>query len=150
MSSVYVRTQILNFLTTELPTENVVDMTADFQTLQDFLSYNSIGENDNWLGVQFLGFEEVPIDVLSTNTVGKYREIGSITLHVVSVASLGIHNAILTRAEQVRDKMRGQRIGPILIESVSPANFGAGITLSFEGGYVSAAITIEYMYEKNL
>lgn len=150
MSSVTVRNEILTFIGTELPTENLIDLTAEFQRIEDLLTSAGFTVNDPWMGIQFLGFEEVPVDILSTNTQGTYRELGSITIHVVEIARLGIHTLILNRAETIRNKFRGRRIGPIIIESVSPANFGNGVTLSFEGGYTSASITIDYKYDYSL
>lgn len=152
MSSLYVRDEILSFMATEFPTESVIDMTAEFQELEEFLIENGVTTyGDPWLGVQFLGGEEVPVDVGATNTRGKYRESGAIVLHIVSVARTGVSTAILNRAETIRNKFRGRRIGQtILIESVSPANFGEGITLSFSGGYTAAVITIEYQRDLDL
>lgn len=151
MSSVYVRDQILSFLETECPTESVIDLTAEFLELEDFLSGKSLTHGDPWLGVQFIGSEEIPVDIGATNTRGKYREIGVIYLHIVDVAKLGVHNVILARAEAIRNTFRGRRIGStILVEGVSPANFGDGITLSFKGGYTAAVIQVDYQRDLDL
>jgi len=150
MSSSYIRSRIKTFMETEFPTETVIDLTAEYKNIQDMILENSLGLDDPWVGIQFLGFDEIPIDILSTNTQGKYREEGSITIHIVDIAKLGVHNLILTRAETIRDKFRGQRIDFIIIDSVSPANFGTGVTLSFEGGYTSASITINYRWDRIL
>ena len=151
MSSKFVRDEILSFLATELPTESVIDLTAEFAELEDLLQAHGKSFGDPWLGVQFLGSQEVPVDIGATNTRGKYRELGAIYLHIVDVAKLGVHNAILNRAEAIRDKFRGRRIGQtILIEGVSPANFGEGITLSFNGGYTAAVIQLDYQRDLDL
>jgi hypothetical protein len=151
MSSKYVRDQILSFLQTEMPTESVIDLTAEFLELEQTLEEHGVSYGDPWLGVQFLGSEEIAADIAGTNTRGKYREFGAIYLHVVSLASLGVHNTILNRAEALRDKLRGRRIGQtIIIEGVSPANFGEGITLSFSGGYTAAVIQIDYQRDLDL
>lgn len=150
MSSEYVRTEFLNFLETELTTESVIDLTSEFAELEDFLVQRGLEFGDPWFGVQFLGSEEIPVDIGATNTRGKYRESGVIYLHIVDVAKLGVHNVILARAEAIRNKLRGQRIGTILIESVSPANFGEGITLSFSGGYTGAVIQVDYQRDLDL
>ena len=150
MSSVFVRDEVLNFLSTELPTESVIDLTSDFLELEQMLIEEGLTISDPWLGVQFLGSEEIPVDVGATNTRGKYRETGVVFLHVVEVARLGVHNVILTRAEAIRNKLRGRRIGPIIIESVAPANFGEGITLSFSGGYSAAVIQFDYQRDLDL
>lgn len=151
MSSLYVRTQILDFLENQLsPAESVIDLTSEFQELEDVLTENSVAHGDPWLGVQFLASEELPVTVGATNTKGKYREEGAVFLHVVAVARIGIHNDILARAEAIRNKLRGQRIGHVVIEAVAPANFGDGITLSFSGGYTAAVIQVDYQRDLDL
>lgn len=150
MSSLYVRDEVLNFVNTELPTESVIDLTSDFLELEDVLLEEGLTMSDPWLGVQFLGSEEIPVDVGATNTRGKYREVGAIYLHVVEVARLGVHTIILNRAEAIRNKLRGQRIGSVIIEAVAPPNFGEGITLNFSGGYTAAVIQIDYHRDLDL
>jgi hypothetical protein len=150
MSSLYVRTEIKNFFTTEAPTENLIDLTAEFDEMEDLVESAGITVDDPWVGIQFLSYEEIPVDILSTNDTGKYRETGTILIHIVDVAKKGGYSDILIRAEAIRDKFRGRRIGPILIEAVSPPNFGQGITLSFEGGYTAAVVNIEYKYDRVL
>ena len=150
MSSVFVRNEILNFLATEIPTESVIDLTSEFLELEELLKEESLTFGDPWLGVQFVGSEEIPVDIGATNTRGKYRESGVIYLHVVSIASLGVHTLILNRAEAIRNILRGRRIGTVIIEAVSPPNFGAGITLSFDGGYTAAVIQVDYQNDLDL
>jgi hypothetical protein len=152
MSSKFVRDEIISFLQTN-SAEKVVDLTAEFLSLKDFLAAQTtpISMSDTWLGVQFVGAQEIPVDIRGTNTRGKYREEGVIYLHVVDVAKLGGHNAILTRAETLRNLFRGKRIsGTILIQSVSPPNFGDGIALSFEGGHTACIIQIDYQRDLDL
>lgn len=149
MSSVYVRDQITNFITSN-SVEKVVDLTGEFGELRDMLSQAGVNGQDTWIGLQFVGSEEIPVDILSTNSKGKYRESGVIYLHIVDIARLGVHNAILPRAEALRSLFRGQRIGTILIEAVSPPNFGGGVTLSFSGGYTAALVQIDYQRDLDL
>lgn len=151
MSSKFVRDNILSLLQTEAPTESIIDLTADFLDLSDLLQEEGLTSGDPWLGLQFVGGEEVPMSVEASNQRGKYREHGVIFLHVVELASLGVHNVILNRAEALRDKLRGRRIGnSILIESVSPVNFGKGSTLSFDGGYTAGVIQVDYQRDLDL
>ncbi len=150
MCSLFVRESVLDFMAQQVTGEIVIDLTAEFEELDDLLEYNNVDSGDNWVGVQFLGADESPVDIRATNEKGTYRELGAIHIHVVAVAKMGGHNGILTRAEAIRDKFRGQRIGTILIESVSPPNFGEGISLSFTGGYTSATFTIAYQRDLNL
>ena len=151
MSSKYVRDSILAFIASELPTEKLIDLTADFEDIQDLMASEGITMNDPWLGIQFIGSEEVPVDILSTNTKGRYREIGTIYIHVVEVARIGVHNPILVRAEAIRNKFRGQRINnDVIIEQVGPPSFGDGASLSFSSGYSSGTITLFYQRDLTL
>lgn len=126
------------------PTENLIDLTAKFDGIGKLLQDNGLTVKDPWLGVQFIGAEEVPVSVVATNTGGQYRESGAIYLHVLAAVQKNVNDIILARAETLRDSIRGQRIGSIIIETVSPANFESGATLEFEGGYSSASIVIGY------
>lgn len=151
MSSKFVRDSILTYLSNEFPDETIIDLTAQFEEVEDLVNYNGITMNDSWIGVQFLGNEEIPVSIQSQNNKGCFREIGAIYIHVVDVSQLGIHKSILTRSEAVRDKLRGKRINnTVIIEQVSPPNFGEGITLNFESGYTSAAITVFYRRDLDL
>lgn len=150
MSSANVRTGVLNFLTTNLPTETLIDLDGKYDEIKKLVEDAGISSDAPWLGVEFIGDDEVPITVPAGNNIGRYRETGGIYFHVVGVAAIGIKNTILTRAETVRNLMRGQRIGDILIESVTPANFGEGASLNFEGGYIAASFLVSYEFEINL
>lgn len=150
MSSSYVRSQLKTFLSAGAPTEDILDLTGQYQELQDFLTANSVGLSDPWVGVQFIGNEEIPVTVGSTNADGKYRETGAVYIHVVDIAKLAVHDSILARAESLRNLLRGARIGDIVIESVTPPNFGEGATLNFDGGYISASFIIAYNRDLHL
>ena len=150
MSSSYVRTQIKNFIAAEAPTETAIDLTALYQELRDLLDENSIDPDSPWLGIQFIGDEEVPISLSATNDQGLYRETGAIYFHIVDVAKIGAGNGLLTRGESLRNLLRGRRIGDIMIDSVSPLNFDAGATLQFEFGYMSGSFICGYRRDLNL
>lgn len=150
MSSVYVRDEIADFITAELASETLVDLTGEFENLRDLLARHSINANTPWLGIQYIGNDEIPVDIRGTNTRGKYREIGALYLHVVAKTQVGVAQTLLTRAENIRNTFRGQRIGTILIESVAPPNFDAGATLQFEGGWTSASVIISYQRDLDL
>jgi hypothetical protein len=150
VSSKFVRESIIDFLKTNSQ-ENVLDLTDEFMELQEFIESNGLTLSDPWLGVQFVGAEEVPVSITSHNSRGKYRETGVIFLHVVDVARLGSSGAILNRAEAIRDLLRGRRINDtVLIETVSPAIFGEGATLSFSGGYTAGLVEIDYTRDLDL
>lgn len=151
MSSQYVRDQILDFIEDNVPEEPIViDLTAEFDDLRDLLAKNGVSGNKPWLGIQFIGNEEIPITVSAHNTQGKYRETGAVYLHIVEKARLGVGAPLITRSETLRNAFRGQRIGSILIESVSPPQTDSGATLSFEGGYTSASVIIVYQRDLDL
>ena len=151
MSSIFVRNSVKNFLTTNAPTENQIDLFGTFQTMPELLADNGLVHDDPWLGLEFIANDEIPITVGSNNTQGKYREDGAIYFHVVAVASLGSSGTILSRGEALRDLLRGRRIADdIIVESVSPLNFNSGATLQFEGGYVSASFLLSYQYDRDM
>jgi len=150
MSSSYVRTQIKNFIVANAPTESLVDLTGQYAELEDLLTDNSIPPNDPWLGVQFIGDDEIPITIGSNNVAGKYRETGAVYIHVVDIAKLGVSDTILARAEVLRDSFRGQRIGDILIDSVGTPNFEAGAALHFEDGFMSCSFLMSYQRDLDL
>jgi hypothetical protein len=144
MSSSYVRTQVKNFLDTNAPSETVIDLSGRYEDLEDMLAEGEIDSNSPWVGVQFIGSDEIPITIGSTNSGGKYRETGAVYIHVVDIAKLGVSDTILTRAETLRSLFRGRHIGDIIIDSVTPINFDAGAALRFEGGYMSGTFIIGY------
>lgn len=144
MSSSYVRTQFKNFLGAN-STENLVDLTGEYGELQDVLAASSVGPNDPWVGIEFMGDDEVPITIGSNNTHGKYREHGAVYIHVVDIAKLAVSSSILTRAETLRSLLRGQKIGSVFIESLTPVSFDGGATLQFEGGYMSGSFILSYL-----
>jgi len=150
LSSAYVRTQIKDFLTSNAPSENQVDLSARYEELTDMLDDFGIGRNDPWLGIQFVPSIEEPVSLNANNTEGKYREIGIVLLHVVERSKASVADDILARVETLQSLLRGKRINDILIEGVSPANFEAGGTLQFDGGYQSAGITVNYQRDLNL
>ena len=151
MSSVAVRTKIKQYLTNEFPSEKQSDLSGGFFDIYTHLAEGGIQTNGPWLGLQFLGGDEVPVTVGSNGTKGKYREDGAVYIHVVDIASPSARDSILGRAEALRSKFRGRRIDEdILIQSVTPPSFEAGATIDFEAGYISASFIIEYSYDLNL
>lgn len=150
MSSIYVRTQIKTFLSINAATETVVDLSGQYEEMQDLLNNEGLIPDDKWVGIQFMGSDEVPVSIMANNAVGKYRETGVIHIHTIDIAKLGVADAILTRAEALRDLFRGQRIGNILIESVTPVNFDAGAALKFEAGFMCGSFMMSYRYDRDL
>lgn len=151
MSSKFVRDSVNDFMETEFPEENIIDLTAHFEEIEDLLDHYDLTINDSWVGIQFIGSDEVPVSIQSQNQKGCFKEFGAIYIHVVAVAHFGSHKEIINRAEIIRDKLRGRRINEtVLIEQVGPANFGEGVTLNFESGYTAAAIAVYYRRDIDL
>jgi hypothetical protein len=135
-----------DFITTNSSETEIIDLSVQYQEISQIVS----GPDTKWLGLEFFGDTEVPITVPATNTQGKYRETGAVYLHIVAPGELGAGSDILTRGEALRDILRGQRIESILIEEVTPLNYGSGATLQFEGGFVSASFLASYERDLDL
>jgi hypothetical protein len=150
MSSAAVRTAIFDFLDTNAPTESVVDLTSQFGEIKEFVADSGVQPDSPWLGVQFIGSDELPIGLAANNVIGKYRETGAVYIHCVEVARLGVGNTLLTRGEALRNLFRGQNISGVVVESVTPLNFDGGATLQFEGGYMSASFLMSYYFDVDL
>lgn len=144
MSSSIVRTAVKDFLTAQISSETVIDLSTQYEELRDVIAAAGLNPDDPWLGLSFVGDDEIPVSLSATNDLGLYREVGSILLHVCAEAKIGVQDSMLARGEVLRNLFRGRRIGSIVVEGVSPINFGAGATLEFEGGYVSGTIVISY------
>jgi len=150
VSSTTVRTQIKSFLTTNAAGETQVDLTSDFQDFKELLTDSGVAQDAPFLGLQFIGDDEIPVGLAATNDQGKYRETGAIFFHLATVAKIGNGDSLLTRGEALRNLMRGRRIGSIIIESVTPMNFDSGATLQFEGGYMSGSFLASYQMDLDL
>ncbi len=150
MSSTLVRNAVKQFLADSATTETVIDISAQFDEMDEVLSQAGLSNDAPWLGLEFIGDDEIPVALAATNEIGLYRETGSIVLHVCAEARIGVGDSMLARGEVLRNLFRGSRMGPVVVESVTPINFGPGATLEFEGGYVSGTITISYYADINL
>lgn len=150
MSSVHVRTLITDFLAANAPDETVIDLSTQYTEMRDMIEAAGLNLDDPWLGLSFIGDDELPVSLAATNDKGLYREVGTILLHVCAEAKLGVQNSMLARGEALRNLFRGCRIGSIVVEGVGPMNFGLGATLDFDGGYVSCTISISYHSDLNL
>lgn len=150
MSSAYVRTQMKDFITTNFLTEKLVDLTAQYLELKDVLSANSLTYASAWLGIDFVGADEIPIAVTTDSSKGCYRETGSIYFHIVEPAKTQSAGNIISRGETLRSGLRGQRIGDIIIEGVTPTSTEGGTTLQFEGGFTSGSFFVNYYRDLNL
>jgi len=160
MSSKAVRDKIRVFLSDELSSEKIAEIDGDFEDLKEFLANQintvtsvatPITMVEPWLGLQYIGDQEQVVSVNANNSSGRYRESGSITLHVVDKAKVGANRTILTRCDTIVEKFRGRNIDGVRINGIVPANFSRGATLDFVGGgYVSATVTLLYEYDRDL
>lgn len=150
MSSLVVRNAIKNFLAVEVPSEKIIDLSGHYEEIQDLVEDFGLTPDDNWVGIQYLGGDEAPTSLTANNTKGLYREYGVVYLHIVEVIQPNVQDLILSRAETLREKFRGQRIGNVTIEKVGPPNFGTGNTLQFTGNYVAAVFIVDYKFDNIL
>lgn len=150
MSSIYVRDQIEQFINDNLSSENLVDVTAEFDDIEELLADYGLDYQSKWLGIQYIGSDELPVSLFANNSSGKYRETGAIFLHVVEPARNAAKDDILTRGKAIRDAFRGQRINSVVVEGVTPLNFESSATLQFEGGFTSASVVVNYYYDRSL
>lgn len=146
MSSAKVRELVLEFLE-DNSAESVIDLTGHFEDLRKMLTEAGIQPDAPWLGVEFIGDPEEPVSLAATNDQGLYREYGMVQLHICAVAKIGVGASLVARGEVLRNLFRGERIGNIIIESVTPVNTGPGATLEFEAGYVSGTVSVNYHYD---
>lgn len=149
MSSAQVRSAIRGFLTSD-STEDVVDLTGHFEDLRQLLSDSNIQPDAPWLGLEFSTGGEEPVSLAADNEKGLYREYGIILLHICAVARVGVGSNLESRGEVLLNLFRGQRIGSVVVERVTPINTGHGATLEFDAGYVSGTMTIEYHSDRSL
>jgi hypothetical protein len=150
VSSLAVRTAIKTFISSTLPGEHLIDLTSQTEELRDLIQREGLADDAPWLGIEFFGDDEVPVTVPATNGKGKFRETGTIQIHVVAAARLGAGDGLLTRGEALRDLLRGQRIGDVLIETVTPMNFNPGSTLDMGAGYMSGTTTAAYEFDRDI
>lgn len=146
MSSKAVRDLVMDFLE-DNSTETLVDLTGQFEDLRVLLRESEVQPDAPWLGIEFIGDPEEPVSLSATNDKGLYRETGMVQLHICAVAKIGVGASLVDRGEVLRNLFRGERIGGIMIESVSPVNTGPGATLEFEAGYVSGTVSVGYKYD---
>lgn len=144
MSSAYIRQQVFDFLALNAPSETVIDLTLQYAEIPTLVEDAGLTPDDPWTGVEFVGNDERPITIGSNNAQGKYRETGAIIIHVIGLAVFGGAGSILSRAETLRNLFRGQRLGTMFIESMTPVNTEAGAALRFEDGYMTASFILSY------
>lgn len=149
MSSVYVRQQVKQFID-DNSDEAVIDLTAQYADIKQLLADANLQPDASWIGLQFIGGDEEPVALAATNDQGLYRETGTIQVHIVGEAKIGVGDSLLARGEVLRNLFRGRRIGDITIEKVRPMNTDLGATLEFDDGYMAGTFAIDYHRDLNL
>lgn len=162
MSSVAVRNAINDFVQDflgdpEVDGEVLIDLTARYEEIHDLIdSVNTVGEekiltmDDPWTGIEFIGYDEIPVSLGSGNRGAVYRETGAFQIHIVDLAKIGCGATILSRAEALRDELRGKNISGVRIESMTPVSFDSPGTLQFGGGFATGSFLVAYEYDRNL
>jgi hypothetical protein len=152
VSSNFVRTEFKNFITAALtPPDTLIDLSGQYSELDNLLSDQGVSLGGIWTGIEFFPGDEIPISIGSNNTQGKYRENGTVYIHVVGIASLGAGSqTILDRAEVLRNALRGQRLGSIFVESVSPPSFNDSDSFGFGQGYVAVSFLVGFQNDLDL
>lgn len=139
MSSVYVRDEIKTYFAAN-SVETLVDLSGENRTLKEITNDYSIGFNDDWIAISFIGASEEPISIATDC----YREFGSVFFHIVApIKNNGIDD-ILNRCETIRSIFRGKRINDIIITTISPPTTDVGTTLDFDNGFTSASFIVDY------
>ena len=140
MSSKYVRDTINQYLS-DNSAETFIDISGEFRELLDLVTDNGVTVDDNWVGVQYAASVEEPISVQAKC----YREFGTVLMHIVApISNNVIYDNIITRAETLMTLFRGQRIGDIVIESITPINTEKGTTLEFDNSFTSGTFFVNY------
>ena len=146
MSSPYVRTTFINWLQTEFPTENLIDLTGEFDSISSLLNKNDIPKDEGFLGIQFLPEIEQPISINSC-----FREDGALYLHFSErIKNTDYVDRILARFEAMKPKLRNATIDKIRVTSFMPPNFNAGATLKVESGFQSASVIVRFYSDDNI
>ncbi len=150
MSAPAVRTATLTYLRTKFPTKKIVDLSGRFEMLQTYLKSQSIGLEEEWVGIQFEGDIDEPQALATSNERGFWVENGMIFVHCVSPASSTSPNSTVTTAHDFRKALRSYRLLPkCYIETVTPPNTESGTAFLFESGFMSATVAAFYRYEMN-
>ena len=134
MSSGYVRLQINSFLEANWTT-------TDIFYVDDYASIDSIPANntDAWVGVEY------PSSVEQVNSIPAnfWREDGDVLIHIVTPN--GWESATpVSYGDQLQQLLRGQRLGDVVIESVSPVTDASPPALELSSSWHGWAILVSY------
>ena len=153
MSSKIVRDTIKAYYAAEAPGSEIplVDLDGGYEDIHSLLQEAGVADSYTpWVGIQFIGNDEIPVTVAAVPGQGKFRETGAFFIHVVEVASSTVRDSIVSRAEALRTLFRGKNISGVRIQSVTPINFELGATLEFESGFIAGSFIADYEYDLDI
>lgn len=134
MSSGYVRLQINTFLEANWTT-------TDIFYVDDYDSIDSIPANntDAWVGVEY------PSSVEQVNSIPAnfWREDGDVLIHIVTPNGWDSATPV-SYGDQLQQLLRGQRLGDVVIESVSPVTDASPPALELSSSWHGWAILVSY------
>lgn len=134
MSSGYVRLQINTFLEANWTTTEIF-------YVDDYDSIDSIPANntDAWVGVEY------PTSVEQVNSIPAnfWREDGDVLIHIVTPNGWNSATPV-SYGDQLQQLLRGQRLGDVVIESVSPVTDASPPALELSSSWHGWAILVSY------
>jgi hypothetical protein len=134
MSSGYVREKINTFLEANWTT-------TEIYYVDDYDSIESIPANntDAWVGVEYPGAVET-VDSIPANF---WREDGDVIIHIVTPNGWNSLKPI-QYGDQLQQMLRGQRLGDVVIENVSPVTDASPPALELSSSWHGWAILVRY------
>lgn len=136
MSSLAVRNEVTDFINTNFTAYPWFDLSFHWDI--DEISAN---QRDPFMLVQFASPGE---NIASLGPNSCWREDGILMFHVCG--PIGGDNMELMRVcEEFRLKLRGQRLGVTVVESVSPPTNAEGAAIKFDGQWVGFSMTGSYV-----
>ncbi len=134
MSSGYVRLQINTFLEANWTTTEIF-------YVDDYDSIDSIPANNTnaWVGVEY------PTSVEQVNSIPAnfWREDGDVLIHIVTPNGWNSATPV-SYGDQLQQLLRGQRLGDVVIESVSPVTDASPPALELSSSWHGWAILVSY------
>lgn len=150
MSSSKVRLEVKSLFASNIPGENLVDLSAQYSSIPEVLSKKGITLANNWCGILFIGDREETVSLAADNTRGCYRERGMVQVFVMAPAQANVSDLMVARADAIRNVFRGRNLNGVMIEEVTPPNTEQGAILELESNYMCAAFDIIYYLDINL
>ena len=134
MSSGYVRLHINSFLEDNWTTTPIYYV-DDYDSIESIPANNS----EAWVGVEY------PSSVEQVNSIPAnfWREDGNVLIHIVTPNGWNSTTPV-SYGDQLQQLLRGQRLGDVVIESVSPVTDASPPALELSSSWHGWAILISY------